>query len=449
MSAVPLRWRLTATFTASAAVVLLVLGLFLHHELRAQLDDTLRAGLRQRAQDLVPIARSRRADVGGAELVEPGDDVVQVLAADGAVVAGAQGFDRRPLLSAADRTRAARGPLLLPARPIGDEREPATLLAAPAGARIVVVGASLEDRDDALHKLDRLLALGLPAALLLAALAGFKVTGRALGPIDRIRARAEAIGTDDLGQRLPEPPAEDEVRRLARTLNAMLERLQAGLLRERSFVADASHELRTPLASLTAELELAQHPGRSPAELRDAITSAAEETQRLSRLAEDLLTVARSDAGHLPLHLEPVEVEALASRVVARAAGRGDVGVTIDAGLRVRADPLRLEQALGNLLDNALRHGAPPVTLTAVAHELDVRFEVRDEGPGVPEEFVGRAFDRFARGDDAREGPGTGLGLSIVATIAEAHGGRAGLEVGGPGSTTSWLQVPRDGPPES
>jgi two-component system OmpR family sensor kinase len=440
VSAIPLRWRLAGAFTGVAAVVLVVLGVFLHGRLRAELDASLRAGLRQRAADLVVVARDRPTPLGSGPFVEPGDDLAQVLGPRGRVIDGAPGFDRVPLLTPSEVRRAGRGPLVIDQRHVGDEEEPATLLAAPAGARVVVIGASLEDRDDALAKLDGLLAVGLPAGLLLAAIAGFLVAGRALGPIDRMRARAEAISTEDLGRRLPEPPADDELRRLAVTLNAMLGRLEDGFARERTFVADASHELRTPLAALKAELELARRPNRSPAELRAAVDSAAEETDRLARLAEDLLVVARADAGRLPIRREPIDLPALLNRVAARAAG--PVGIDAPAGLLASADPLRLEQALGNLVDNALRHGAPPVTLSAAVDDDRLRLQVGDRGAGLPPGLGKRAFDRFTRGDAAREGPGAGLGLAIVAAVAHAHAGRAGLDARPGGGTLAWLELP-------
>jgi signal transduction histidine kinase len=442
MSRLPLRWRLAGAFALATAVVLAVLGLFLHARLRRELDATLRAGLTQRASDLTPAVRRGDAALGEGGLIEPGDDLAQILdPASGAVVAGARGFDRVPLLTPAEARRAARRPLRIEERRVGDEREPAMLLAAPAGARVVVVGASLEDREDALDKLEGLLLLGLPVALLLASGAGFVVAGRALRPIDRIRARAEDIGAHDLTLRVPEPEADDELRRLAHTLNDLLARLESAFAHERAFVADAGHELRTPLAALKSELELARRPGRGEAELRAAVVSAAEDTERLIRLAEDLLTVARSDTGALPIRRTRVDAPELLARLAAR--HRGDVTVSAPNTLPVLADPLRLEQAVGNLIANAERHGAAPITLSAgpVAGGA-VRISVRDRGPGLAPGLDGRAFERFTRGDTAREGEGAGLGLSIVQAIASAHGGTAGLDQPEEGGVEAWIELP-------
>jgi signal transduction histidine kinase len=263
-----------------------------------------------------------------------------------------------------------------------------------------------------------------------------------------MRRRAAEIGDADAGRRLPVGAADDEVARLGETLNAMLDRLEEAFDRERTFVADASHELRTPLAILKTELELALRAGRDPAELIDALRSAAEETDRLARLADDLLVIARSDRGRLPVRLETVDAGRLLGDVSERFARRAEeqgrsLEVDAEPGIELSADSLRMEQALGNVVDNALRHGAGTVTLSASDGRGTVAFRVADEGEGFPAEFVGRAFERFTRGDEARgrEGGGTGLGLAIVDAIARAHGGRAGAANGEHGAQV-WIEVP-------
>jgi two-component system OmpR family sensor kinase len=315
------------------------------------------------------------------------------------------------------------------------------LLAVPAGSRVAVVGASLEDRDDALASLDRLLVLGLPVALAIAALAAYAAAGGALRPVVRLSRQAERLGAGDLSRRMPVPAADDEVRRLAESLNAMLARLEATMARERAFVADASHELRTPLARLKAELELASRGERSAAELREAVRSAAEETDELATLANDLLVLARADQGRLPIHPETLRLRPL----LEAAARRADVPVTVDAGadLTVHADPVRLTQAVANLLDNAVRHGAPPIRLSAVVGADGVAIHVRDHGQGIDPALRTRAFERFTRGDAAREGDGAGLGLALVAAIADAHGAAVGIDDGRPGADV-WLRLPSD-----
>jgi len=245
-----------------------------------------------------------------------------------------------------------------------------------------------------------------------------------------MRRRAAEISAETPGDRLPVPRTGDEIERLGETLNAMLARLESALDRERAFVADAGHELRTPLTHLRTELELALRHGESPEELRSALRSSSDEADRLAQLAEDLLLIARSDGGELPLRLEHLEASELLSSAARRFEWRAQQAdrpllVEAGAGLQVRADRVRLEQALGNLVDNALRYGAGSVRLTAGASDGQVELHVTDEGGGFPPEFLQRAFERFSRPGSARLGGGSGLGLSIVSVVARAHGGSA------------------------
>jgi two-component system, OmpR family, sensor kinase len=311
---------------------------------------------------------------------------------------------------------------------------------------VVVVGTGLDDRHDALRSLLALLVIGGGAALALASLAGYALAAAALRPVEAMRRRAAAIAPAIGGQRLPVPPARDEIGRLGETLNDMLARLEAAFARERTFVADASHELRTPLSILKTELELAVREGRSPEELRAALESAAEETDRLVRLAEDLLVMARLDQGKLPLRPAQLELGELAASVAARfeprasAAGRS-IAVRDGDGIVVRGDRARLEQAVGNLVDNALRHGAGDVVLDVRPVAGGAELHVIDGGPGLAPDFIDHAFERFARADGARSRGGAGLGLAIVAAIAASHGGSARAANVPGGGADVWLRV--------
>jgi two-component system OmpR family sensor kinase len=251
-----------------------------------------------------------------------------------------------------------------------------------------------------------------------------------------MRRRAAEISSSSLDERLPVPRARDEVARLGETLNEMLARLEDGLERERRFVSDASHELRTPLAMLRTELELALRRARTPEELERSIHSAAEETDRLSRIADDLLLLARAEQGRLPLQAEPTDLADVLETVRARFAARAElesrpIEIHLDDSPVARVDRLRLEQALGNLVDNALRHGEGAITITAEARGPIAELHVLDEGTGFPDGFGDKAFEPFSRATPS--GDGSGLGLAIVATIVRAHDGEvaAGPRPGG------------------
>ena len=457
LARVPIRLRLTLVFAAAMAVVLAAIGLFLYVRLGAALDATVDRGLRSRVGDVAALARTGASvNAGDAErLAGSGDSISQVLTSDGAVVDGTPGPGRRALLRDDELTRAARGPITVEHRMPGSDdsvRLLATPVEARGGRRIAVAGASLEPRGEALESLLTQLLIGGPIALVLASLAGYALAAAALRPVETMRREADQVSATQPGRRLALPPARDEVRRLAETLNAMLARLEDALDRERRFVSDASHELRTPLAALRAELELALRRPRTAVELEDSVRSAADETERLSRLAEDMLVLARSDAGKLPVRRERVPATTLLASVReryeerARAADR-ELAIDADSSLEVSADRLRAEQALGNLVENALRHGSGPVLLQARGRDGRVELHVVDRGEGFAPEFLEQAFERFSRADPARTGGGAGLGLAIVDVIAQAHGGTAHL-ANANGGADAWLELPDRSPSE-
>jgi signal transduction histidine kinase len=315
--------------------------------------------------------------------------------------------------------------------------------AAPGAVRI----DNPEAREEALKDLVQLLFLGGPVALLLASLAAYWVAAAALRPVEAMRSQAAEISAAHPDKRLPVPSTGDEIARLGTTLNAMLERLGEALEHERSFVADASHELRTPLAILRTELELALAKGRSPAELQAALASAAEETDRLTQLSEDLLTIAQTERGELPLRLGRVKLdevfEGVARRFARRAGEEGrSIAVAPNRDDAFQADRLRLDQAIGSMVDNALRYGWGPIDLEAGEEGGWTEIHVLDRGPGFAEQFLEHAFERFSRGSPSDRDGGSGLGLAIVQTIARAHGGDA-LAANRPGGGADvWLRLP-------
>ena len=444
MSRVPIRVRLAALVALAMMVVLAGAGLFVYLRLQSDLDESVDSALEAR---IAAVAASGRAAAGS-----PGDDedgFAQVVSADGRVLertGGAEGA----VLTGAELARVAGDDEVEAEREIEGVDGTTRLLAERDGSTVVVAGQSLEDRDETLSALAGAFALGAPVAAIVVALLGYGLAAAGLRPVERIRRRAAEVSLEGEAEPLPLPAARDEIRRLGETLNAMLDRLRGSYARERRFVADASHELRTPVAVIKAELEAALRAAGSDPDLREALTAAVEECDRLAQLAEDLLVIARSGDGALAVRPEPLDAAVLLDRIrtrfAARARERGrELRVEAEAGLTVAADELRLSQALGNLVDNALRHGEGAVTLSARQAGAAVELEVSDDGPGPPPELRPRAFERFARGDEARTRGGAGLGLAIVRAIADAHGGTAEL---GPDSAVR-LRLPSQGDPSS
>jgi signal transduction histidine kinase len=446
-SHLPLRIRLTLVFTSVMALVLAAGGLAIYTLFAADLDRTLEDGLRARAGDAGALLRSS----GVGALRESGEPYEQVLDVSGGVIEATRRAGTRPLLDRAEVADALQGEHVTErVRPPGSSTDVRLLGRAERAGTVpvvLVIGESLEQRDDALNSLAALLLVAGPLGLALTGIAGYLVTAAALRPVERMRARAAAITAAEEGGRLPVPPGDDELTRLGITLNEMIARLEAAFARERAFVADASHELRTPLAILRTELELALRGEKAIDELESSLRSAAEETDRLSQLAEDLLVIARSDQGRLPIRRARVNADDVLSSVARRFGQRAHAdGRTVEvepaADVWLDADEARLEQALGNMVDNALRYGDGAVTLAANANDGVVELHVRDGGGGFPPRFLPGAFERFASADAGGSRAGAGLGLAIISSIAEAHGGSAHAANQPEGGADVWLSLP-------
>jgi two-component system OmpR family sensor kinase len=318
---------------------------------------------------------------------------------------------------------------------------------------MLTVGVETDVSDAAVDRAVSALLLGGPPAALLAGLGAWLLAGATLRPVERMRRQAADISDQDLDRRLAVPATRDEVAALAITINDLLSRLGEALDRERGFVADAGHELRTPLAILRTELELAARPGRTREALADAVAQAGQETDRLIRLAEDLLLLARADNRQpflrpVPLSL-PDLLEAAARGARARAEARSvEVVVDCPPELDIEADPDRLRQAVDNLLDNASRHAPDGSTVDVTASVLRegvIAVDVTDRGAGFPPEFLPQAFDRFRRAEAsrARDSGGSGLGLAIVRAVAQAHGGTASATNRQAGGAAVRIVIPR------
>lgn len=424
-SRVPLRLRVALAFAATTALALLALGVFLHVQVAGILEEQVRTGLATRVEALQRLSEAERDEVIGQL---SGESFGQVVDADGTVRVSSPQL-REPLLGTAALPEVG-GTTTTEARVfLRDEGEvgDAVLTAVRPSSEVIVVGTATEDAAEVLEGLRVQLLVGGAATLLLAGFAGYVVAGSALRPMERMRAHAATISSGSSGERLPLPEVRDEVHRLGRTLNDMLDRLDDGLRRERRFVAEASHELRTPLALLRTELDLAVSRPRSEEELAAFLASATEEVDRLSLLVDHLLQLARADQDRLELQRAPFPVRGLLEEVAARFRHADEVRrVSVAPGPDVElvADRRRLDQAVTNLVDNALRHGRGDVRLDVAAQAGRVRVTVTDEGTSRPDDAV---FDRFRRGDDGRAG-GRGLGLALVRAIVAEHGGTVAFD---------------------
>ena len=436
---IPLRLRLTLAFSVGMAIALLVLGTYGYLRVGADLQDSVDAGLRSRAQVLADAASSGQArDVVGAEgrLIDPDEAFAQVLDASGQIVEASSAVSDAPLLSASEVTLVADPTFIT--RQLDPQDDPVRLLAVAVDGsphRVVVVGATLGDVIEATQRLLLVMATIGPLALLITAGAGWLLAGAALRPVEQMRREAAAVSASEPNRRLPVPSTGDELARLATTLNSMLDRLQEALERERQFVDDASHELRTPLATLRGEIDLALARRRDAPELEASLRSAQEDVAHLQRLADDLLVMARMRGGRMSVHRVDTSLATLTTRSVRAVESQAAAaGVTIDVDASdetVEVDPERIEQALRNLLENAVRQTRQMGAVRISARRLEgfARFVVADSGPGFPPDLLARAFEPFTRGGvETAAATGAGLGLSIVRAVAEAHGGSVSAE---------------------
>lgn len=444
------RSRLTLAFAAVMAILLAATGVFVHQRLASDLDGAINATLRARSADVSALAEQSDSGLREQRSAVRGVQFAQLIDASGRVLDHTPGVAARPLLSADDLRSARQGHRVATDVQLGDEsvRLSAVALRAQDQNLVVVVGQSLEPRDRALSDLTGVLLLGGPFALLLASLAGYRLTGAALRPVEDMRRQAEAISATNLDERLASAGRNDELARLGRTLNDMLDRVQSAVAHERTFVSDASHELRSPLAMLRTELELIERDTPSGPALKQAVRSAIDETTRLGRLADDLLLLTRADESQLAIQTTRVPARGLLDVAAARARRQRPstaVRITVDAASDpfVVADPARLALALDNLLSNAMRYATAEITLTAQTRDGTVELHVRDDGPGFPPDFLPNAWKRFARADVARTEDGAGLGLAIVQTIAELHGATTHAENCTPHGADVWIGLPR------
>ncbi|MCC7078488.1 MAG: HAMP domain-containing protein [Acidimicrobiia bacterium] len=439
-----IRCRITAVATVAVLAVLVLTGAGLtlaHRRFRVdELEETLRA---YAAEVEAGLAANGVPDT----LEPPGDDIVaQIVTEAGMVVAASPGVSRHDAID-------GPGPGEVDSRRTVENltgngeafRVLARTVDAPDGRLVLVVAGGLDDVRESTAALVRSLVIAIPLAVLSLALLVWYLVGRTLRPVEAIRSEVAVIGGSALDRRVPVPPTEDEIARLARTMNAMLDRIEEATERQRRFVADASHELRGPLARMRSELDVDRlHP--DTADLTASHASVIEETEALQRLVDDLLLLARSDAGAVAPRRERVDLDDIVLREarLVRANGRVRVDASGVSAAQVSGDPGQLARAVRNLVENAARHAVSAVSLALSEAGPQAVLVVEDDGPGIPVDERARVFERFARLDAARNvgSGGTGLGLAITHDIVVRHGGTVSVEESPAGGARFVLTLP-------
>lgn len=442
------RVRITFGVAIVFALALAVASTFLVTRQRAALTDDIETTIRLRSADLVAALEGGSLP---ASIAIPFEDAafVQIVDPAGAVARSSPNIEGEPAVATFRPDGYRTAARTLRHLPIGEEpfRVVAETATSDGTTFTVYVGGSLEPVDDAVTNLVVALALGAPALLAVVLALTWIAVGRALRPVEQMRAEVDGITEAALHRRVPQPQGDDEIGRLAATMNTMLSRLEDAASRNRRFLADASHELRSPLAGIRSQLEVdLAHPER--ADWQTTERDVLDETLHMQRLVDDLLTLAALDEPTTSTRHVLLDVDEVVLTEVRRLRTRGKV--TIDArnvtAAQTTGDATALGRAVRNLLDNAERHAAATVTVSVTDNGAEIQVVVSDDGPGVAANDRDRIFERFARADESRtrERGGRGLGLAIARDIAAVHGGTLALEDTAAGATFV-LRLPRDG----
>jgi heavy metal sensor kinase len=454
------RLRLTAWYVLLLGLTLVLFSFYLHlrleHSLAAQMDDALQVAASQALalvgedQGHPAFATTDAAQTVIRRLIQAGF-AGRLTAPDGTVWDGL-----------GDAQHVPAGPPPVPGWTSvevegTDWRVYSQPLEAPDGRPIgwLQVARSLAPSEQASESLFVQIMLSLPLVVVLAAVVGYFLAGRALRPIDRITRTAQAMSAQDLTQRIEYEGPDDEVGRLARTFDQMLDRLQAAFERERRFTADASHELRTPLTVIKGRIDVTVSRPRTVQEYTHTLYDVARETNRLIRLTNDLLFLTRLGQRSPSMQLQPVDLRDLLSAIVDQVRPLAEAKALelveeVAPGLRLTGDPDHLIRLFLNILDNAIKYtpAGGRVTMRAVEESTTVRVTVRDTGPGIPPQHLPHLFERFYRveADRSRETGGTGLGLAVAAEIARGHGGTLEVQSTVGQGTTCLIHLPRSQP---
>lgn len=410
---------MTVALVVLLSTTLAVFGLGVYLHTKSSLDDVIRRELVARAADIAA-AQTRRGD-----RVPPRDRVAQILSLDGRVLAGHPGT---AALTRGEVTRARKRPFFI------DRTEAVRIYVRPGRhGTIIVDGISLHQREHALESLAAALLIGGPLGVMLAGAVAYLIMGIALRPVEEMRRRAAAA--EDPSVRLPLPEADDEIRRLGETLNHLLARVEDAVGHERAFVGNASHQLRTPLALLRAELDLARSRPDVPERVRAALDNAIMDTDKLADVVSQLLLLARADEGALQVDLDEIDLTHIARAV----ASRHDLAAVDCNRVIAIGDAQLVEQALENLISNALQHGGGAADVTVRASDGYACIAVSDSGPGFPVRFLPHALDRFTQAEPGAGG--TGLGLAVARALIERQGGSVTLRNRAEGGAEAVLRL--------
>lgn len=437
------RFRVTGLATVIVAVLLTTVAVGLVQVQQRTLTAAVDDGLRSRADDLTAaIAEAIPVSLAGVD----DDTAAQLVTVDGTVLVASPNLTVDVPIAAVPP---ATADVIAEVRVMGPDdtfRVLSRRVSAPNGQLVLYVATASDEVSDSVAILRGSLLLAIPLAVALLAAAIWWLVGRALQPVEAIRAEVDFITESDLNRRVPVPSSGDEIERLALTMNGMLDRVESGVARLQQFVADASHELRSPLTRIRSELEV----DRSDPQHADLIAthqSVLEEALAMETLVDDLLYLARSDAGDQLIRAEPVDLDDLVLAEADRL--QSESGVIVDVGNvsggQVVGDRLQLKRAIRNLADNAVRYAAQTVTFAVAEGAGSVIVVIADDGPGIAGVEQERVFGRFARTDEgrSRDDGGTGLGLAIVRDIVHRHDGTITIDPEATAGTRFVIRLPQ------
>jgi signal transduction histidine kinase len=433
-----IRFRITALAALAVTLVLVAAGFALVRFQRAALTASIDQSLTQRADDLAALIEEATGPITFASTTQEG--FAQLVGTDGQVLAASPNLEG--VASLASVPPGQSGDLLATVRvaPVDDDQF-RVLTRTLAGGRILTVGTTSDIVGEGTAALTGGFAVAIPILVMALGSLVWWLVGKTLRPVDAIRGEVAVITATDLHRRVPNPGTGDEIADLATTMNAMLERLDREVERQRRFVADASHELRTPLTRLRAAMEVEREAGANPG----AVDGFLHDTLEMQQLIDDMLYLARADEGQAPPTRVPLDLDDVVLREAARAAAESGKAIDTSAvsGAHVLGDRIQLARVVRNLLDNATRHATTSVTLSLGEFDGIAILLVGDDGPGVDPDHRDRIFDRFTKLDEARAaGNGTGLGLAIARDIAARHDGTLTLLASVGRGATFQLSIP-------